>query len=355
MSQDFAKVQDILNTEFREPLADLINRSNPVLRALRKRAVSSQRIFLKAALSSDHAAGPVADGSDITFSGTESTTYINPTLDWATYKAQFSIPKRVIAQVASNPGQIGNILRSEIEMATKDMTDKIAADIFAGDTTNGLVGVQSIVADDNTYAGIDRSAAGNENWQAAVLDHQNAGSTQELSTGVLYQLDEEFFALNGYGFSERPGLFTGVTGRQIMTKYKGLLETIDLGSLSSAHFVNQANNTGQLGFASVGFLGVPFIRDRNVSNGGSDLADSGRLYFLDMNEIELAILTPGPDSMIHQVQGFQAAPPADGIAPQIEILGNKGESVQGYVKTYIQLATSAPKRAGALIKNIAAV
>lgn len=349
---DFATLQNVLNVELQEPLADLINRSNPVLSAMTKKAVSSQRIYLKGRLDSDHAAGAIADGSDVTYAGTEKTTYVNPTLDWATYISKFSIPKRLIDQVASNPGQIGSILQEEIEQATKDLADKIASDLFAGTVANGLVGLQSMIDDGNTYAGIDRSSAANANFRSVVVDNITAGPTaQELSTAVLNQLDQEFFDANGYGFVEQPGRFTGVSGAALQNKYRTMMESIDLSALSNAHFVNQANSSGQLGIGSVGFMGVPFLRDRNVSAAAGDEADTGRLYVLDMSMIDLCVLSSSPDGQIHQIQGYQSAPDIDGIPAKIEILGSTGESVNGYVKTYVQLATKDPKAAGCLLKN----
>lgn len=357
MSQNFASVANVLNRTFEEPLADLVNRSNPFLAALTKKGVSSQEIYLKAAVDSDHAAGAVADGSDVTFSGDEKTDYINPTLPWATYVSKFSVPKRLIEQVANNPGSLGNILWSEIENAAKDLSNKIASDIFAGSVSNGLVGLQTVVDDSNTYAGIDRSSADNANFRSVVIDHTDGEVTpagQELNTAILYQLDEEYFNANGYGWSEMPGLFTGITSSGVLSKYKALMENIDLSSLSTAHFVNQANTVGRLGIGQTGFMGVPFIRDRNV-NATGDLDDTSRLYFFDMSKIHLCVLNPSGNGMVHTVKGYESAPEVDGVRTQIEILGNTGESVKGYVKTYIQLATSNPKAAGAVIKNILTV
>lgn len=359
MAINYAAVTQVANRIFQEPLQDYINRANPVLTALQKKAVSSDRIYIKGQLSSDHGAGPIADGADVTFAGTEGTTYTNPTLDWTTYIGKFAVNKRAMEQMQGQEGELGNLLQTEIMNAAKDLADELAADIFAGSVVSGLVGLQTMVDDANSYAGVDRSVAGNANFRAVSLDVGTGGppvdTTTELSTNILYQLDELFFASNGYGLSERPGLFTGVTDRLIFTKYKRLMENIDLSALSNAHFVNQANSSGQLGIGNTGFMGVPFIRDRNVVAAAGDLANSGRLYFLDMNKIHLAILEPNAKlSLIQQQKGYMAAPDVQGIRASIEFLGNSGEQVRGYVKVYCQLATKDPKAAGAVIKNIKA-
>lgn len=354
MAVNYAAVQEVANRIFQEPLRDYVNRANPVLSALQKKSVSSDRIYVKGTLSSDHGAGPVADGTKVTFSGSEGTTYASPVLDWATYIGKFAVNKRALEQMQSQPGALGNLLQQEIMTAAKDMADRIAADIFAGTIANGLVGISAMIGDDNTWAGIDRATAGNANLRATVVDATVAAATSELSTDILYRADEEYFAANGYGFAERAGIFTGVTSRQIMTKYKRMMVNVDLAALSTAHFVNRANSSGDLGIGAVGFEGVPFIRERNISMAG-DLADSGRIYVLDMSQIHLAVLEPNPQlSLIHQVQGYQTAETADGIRTTVEILGNAGEVVEGYVKCYIQLVTPDPKRAGLVIKNLKA-
>lgn len=350
MTQDFARISNILNIEFQEPIADLINRSNPLLSALTKKAVASQAIYLKARSASDHEAGPILDGSLVTV-GPAGTDYIAPTLPWATYISKFAVPKRAMDQAAGNVGEIAALLMSEVMEASKDLSSKIAADLFAGSVTNGLVGMQAVVDDGNTYAGINRATAANANWRSVVIDHVVTATPQELSTTVLNQLDQDYFNANGYGWGEMPGMFTGVTSANVITKYRALMESIDLSALSAAHFVNQANASGQLGISSTGFMGVPFLRDRNVSSAG-DLDDTGRLYFFDMSKIDLCVLQPGPDAAIHQAMGYESAPSVDGIPARIEILGNQGEVVAGYVKAYVQLATSNPKAAGAVIKNI---
>lgn len=353
MSQTYAAVQAVLNRELQEPLAELIARSNPALAGITKKGVASDAIYLKAAASSNHDPGPIIDGADVTFTGNERTNFINPRLDWTTYIAKWSVPKRLLAQVANNPGSIGSLLRYEIEQAAKDLVDRLSNDLFGGVTPNGLVGLQAIASASNTYAGVDRSLAANANWRSVVVDASpNGTATGELSTGLLYRMDEEYFNRNKVGFDMNPFQFTGITSSRIMTKYKAMMENIDLSSLATAHFVNQANNSGQLGIGKTGFMGIPFMRDAAMSIPPADLANSGRLYIADMSKLHLCVLTPSGDKDVHQVQGYESAPTIDGITPKIEILGNLGESVRGYVKVYVQLATSDPAKAVCVLRNI---
>lgn len=359
---EFANLQGVLNREFREPLSELIPDSNPTLAAINKVAMATDRIWIKGRTERDYNAGPVADGWNAVTSGfgtDPGSSYIAPVLDWATYKAEWSIPKRTLAQVANNPGVLGDLLYDDIAQATRDLANAIAQDLYAGSVANGLVGAQALFDDANTYAGIDRSLAANANWRATVIDASPDGGTTagDLSTSLLYQGDEAYFNLNRQQFWSNPQVNgMSMTTIRMITKYKALFESIDYSSLSTAHFVNQANATGRFGLSGVGFGNVPFVPDANVSSAAGDIADTDRIYAIDMNHLMLATLDStavDPDiQMKQQMRGIAAGVPVEGFPVTIEVLGNSGEFVRGYVKTYLQLVTMAPKRAGMVFKNI---
>lgn len=352
MTLAYSELQGVLNKIFNEPVSDLIARNNPFLRSITKRAVASDAIYLKTAMTSNHAAGPIADGSTVAINGSEQTNYVGGSLPWATYAARFSIPKRLLSQTASNPGVLGRLLQSEIENAAKDLSDRIASDLWGGATVNGLIGMQEVLDDDNTYAGIDRSTSDNANWRAVVTN----ANGNEISSALLYQMDANFFNRNRYGFLERPQLFTGVTDAAFMSKYSALLTDVNIAVTSGTIPAIQANalNRGMLAdFGSlIGFSGIPFVRNANVVRANTDLANTSRLYILDPNYWFLATLTPSPEAAVHQALGAQTAPVVDGIRAEIEILGNTGEVVNGYIKTYIQLVCTDPAKGGTVLKNI---
>jgi hypothetical protein len=352
MTLAYNEIQGVLNKIFQEPLADLIARSNPMLSSLTKRGVASDAIYLKTRMSSDHAAGPIADGSAVTIAGSEQSNYVGGSLPWATYISKFSIPKRLLAQTANNPGVLGRLLQSEIEVAAQDLADRIASDLWAGSVTNGLVGMQSVISDTGTYAGIDRSVAANANWRAVVTDAQGA----EISSQLLMAMDANFFNRNRYGFMERPQLFTGMTSAAFLSKYAALLTDVNLAITSGTVPAIQANalNRGMLAdFGSlIGFMGIPFVRNANVTPGTGDDPNTSRLYILDPSYWYLATLTPSPEAAVHQALGGQTAPVVDGIRAEIEILGNTGEIVNGYIKTYVQLVCVDPAKGGTVLKNV---
>lgn len=352
MALDYTELSKVANRLFVDPIGDLINNNNPMLRAINKLNLSSDKIYMRAAESRPTFGGAVADGSDITFDGGEGTNYINPTLEWATYTEPFKVNARALAQLQSSETALFKFLEFEIKQAANNLANKIASDVFAGTVANGIVGLQTMIDDANTYAGINRATA--ENWRSAVYSNSPDDLVGgELSTDTFYKLDELYFDLNGEGITERANIFTGVTDSKILNKYKGLMETIDYGSLSTAHFVNQANGTNNLGYGNVGFAGMPIIRDRNISVSGTDLADTSRLYVLNMNEIYLCQLSPNPDlAQYHQAMGMLSGEQSGSLNVQVKFLAPTGENLKGYVCWYGQLATMNPKKAGGVITNI---
>lgn len=357
MPVTLTQLQTVINREFKEPLGDLVVTSNPTLAAIQKRSLSTAQLWLKGRLSSDHETGAVADGATVTVTDPK-TNMINPTLNWATYVSKFSVGDRALKSLsADDPYNSANLLMGEIMFATKDLANKIAQDLFAGTVSNGLVGLQSMIANDNTYAGVDRTQSANANFRCAVVDAEDSvsGDPSDLSTIFLSQLDTAIFDSLGYGLSERSGSFTGLTGSLLHAKYERMLESIDLAALSSAHFVNQMNASGNLGFKGLAYKGNPIIRDRNVSNASGDLADSGRLYFADLSKVALFTLAPADPSVaaLQEKMGVEAGESVDGLNVEVVLLGKTGEATSGYVRTYIQLApVDGNPKVGGLLKNI---
>lgn len=336
-------------------MADFIVRSNPLLQALPKKSLSVDRIRMRNKNASAHNPRTIQDGSVVTI-GNPGSTYGAGVLDWATYIAEFKLSKRLLGQIVGNPAMVGQLFAEEIKDAVADLGDRISSDLFGGDATDGLVGLQSIMGNTNTYAGIDRSVAGNAYWRglnvSAGADAVTAGA---LSTSIFYRAEKSFFDRNKYElFSGRvsPTLFTS---KSIQLGYKELFESISSDALGSSHFVNQANSSGQFGKTMVGFSGYPLIPEPNLVKATTEAAGTNRIYVMDTGSVFLATLTPNDDSEVVRMQQLDPskAPSADGLRVEIEILGNQGEFVSGYVKTYVQLVCQEPPRAGVVITNVA--
>ncbi len=359
MSQTYADVQGVLNKIFQEPLQDYVNRANPLLSAMRKVPVASDQIYIKGTLATEHNAGFINAGADVTHDGTDKTTYMNGTLPFTTIIGKWAVSKLAMEQVRNQPGALATLMQTEIMNAAKDMADNLAAAIFGATNGQGFAGLQSMIAAANTYAGIDRTDADFANFRGNVLDRLVSGTPDtpgELGTRVFDAADKAFFDNVGYGLKDRPGAFTMFTSSALLDKYAALFQTITLGDLANSHFVNQANATGNLGNTAYSYAGIPIVRDRNVVAAAGDLANSGRIYILDMSKIMIAVKdsTHPEIAAMQQLRGFAAG--IDGLegslTPTIEVLGNPGETVRGYVKCYLNLVTMNPKEAGVAVINV---
>jgi hypothetical protein len=115
------------------------------------------------------------------------------------------------------------------------------------------------------------------------------------------------------------------------------------------------NSSNSLGQSTAAYAGIPLMRTPEISSTplAGDLPLSQRAYIIDYNKVELAFLDPTQDSKIHQLDASRA-PVINGVPVQIEILGNKGEMIEGYIKTFVNTMCMDPRRAGMVIKNIGA-
>lgn len=346
---NLAALQDALNKEFQTPMGDMVVRSNPMLAGLTKRSLSTDRIWLRHKTASAHQPEVITDGAAVTV-GTPASTYGAGVLDWNTYIAKFSLPKRLLGQVQDNPEMLGQLFYTEIQDAAADLSDKIAQDIYQSTGSAGLAGLPAIFDTANTYAGIDRTSAAY--WQALVVD----AAAGALGTGTFYDAELAWFGRNKNElFSPRVSP-VGFTSKTLQVIYKELFENISYDALGTAHYVNQANAGNSFGKSGVGFNGMPILADPNCVPVG-DTAATDRMYIVNPASLFLAHLTPNDDSEVVRMQQLDPSKgeATDGIQIQIEILGNTGESIQGYVKTYCQLVCQDPTKAGVLIKNISNV
>lgn len=348
---------DVLN-EVRQELSMQIADSNPMLAALTKRAIAtSQSIFLPSEVSRDHNARAIADGATFTPDPAAKTNFAGVTLPWTTYVADWSINKRLVSQLAGQPGALGSMLLTQMQGAAQDLGNRIAADIYGTQTGNTLIGLQDWMATDNTLGGIDRSLAANAWWRGNVYDlSPDAGaSAGTLSTTAFDLADETYFErtkMNFFGNALVAGV--GFLPKRLQTIYKQLFTSIDFSSLATAHFVNQSNASGQFGQNQLGYNGVPFIPDANVTAAAGDAPDSSRIYLVKPSEVYLATLSdqvPEYVKALQQIGDQSATPEVDGIGVDVEILGNRGELIEGYVKTYVQLVIPRPGYAGVAMIN----
>ena len=350
MAINYAALSATLNRAFADPLADLIARSNPVLRAMSKRALSSRDISWRLRTASVHSPQGVADGSAVATPSGTGSSYAPAILDWTTQISHFELPTRLLAQVEGQGDQLGALLRTELQQAALDHADRLASLLFQPNAS-GLdpVGIPDIINTGNTYAGVNRATT--PVFNSVVYDAQVSTAPAPVSTELFNEADRLFFNRNKIGLFDIGSNYSIVTSNSILSRYRSLFTSIDVSSLSAAHFVNQMNASGSLGQASAAYAGVPILRTAEIAPVAGDLADSSRIYFLDMNQMGYAFLSNNAASRAN-VSDIESAPVIDGVPVEIVLKGIDGERLTGYLRSYCQVWCKDPVKAGMVIKNV---
>lgn len=234
-------------------------------------------------------------------------------------------------QVAVNKGPEGilNFLATEMDSVAADMLDTLGTALYAdgtGTSSKELTGLDAAVDDGNgtaTYAGLLRSTY--TTWVSNLDSSSNAITRAELAAS---------FDAAQIG-NDRPTI--GVTTPTIWSTIEGLaMGTIsfnnpmqglsrEYGTMTSAGV--QKGQTGELGYTSLFFRGVPIVADEKCT--------SGRFYFLNENHIGLA-MWPYPD-----FPGYVTKPEYNGFCfTGLKMPTNQDASV-GQLLMYTQLVTDA--------------
>lgn len=234
-------------------------------------------------------------------------------------------------QVAVNKGPEGilNFLATELRSVADDMLDTLGTGLYSdgtGTSNKQITGLDAAVDDGNgtaTYAGLARSTY--TTWVSNIDSSSNTVTRAELAAS---------FDAAQIG-SDRPTLI--VTTPTIWSTIEGLaMGTIsfnnpiqglsrEYGTMTSAGV--QKGQTGELGFTSLFFRGVPVVSDEKCT--------SGRLYMLNENHIGLA-MWPYPD-----FPGYTTKPEYNGFGwTGLKVPTNQDASV-GQLLLYTQLVTDA--------------
>lgn len=122
----------------------------------------------------------------------ETNLVTRASLDWANYYyATVGISLEEQDKNTGDKERLVNLLETKMNAAKAELKYKVYTDLYAAVTERAgkktLVGLGAIVDDDNTYANINRSTAGNSGWQANV---NGTGATDAQlvnpTSGALY-------------------------------------------------------------------------------------------------------------------------------------------------------------------------
>lgn len=180
--------------------------------------------------------------------------------DWKQYAASIAISG---IEEAKNNGEaaIVNLLEAKIMQAEESMREGFNQMFFGDGTGNSgknWLGLDALIADDNTVGGIDRTAVGNDFWQSYVEGTAGALSLADMST-----------AYNSVSVgNDHPDMV--LTTQTLFEKYESLLQP-------QLRYTD--SKTADAGFQNLLFKSAPVVYDVH--------APSGTMFFINSKYLTL--------------------------------------------------------------------
>jgi len=180
--------------------------------------------------------------------------------EWKQYAASIAISG---IEEAKNNGEaaIVNLLEAKIMQAEESMRESFNQMFFADGTGNSgkdWLGLDALIADDNTVGGIDRTASGNDFWQSYVEGTAGALTLADMAT-----------AYNSVSVgNDHPDMV--LTTQTLFEKYESLLQP-------QLRYTDA--KTADAGFQNLLFKAAPVVYDVH--------APSGTMFFINSKYLTL--------------------------------------------------------------------
>jgi hypothetical protein len=111
-----------------------------------------------------------SDGADVSTytTGTKKAATVN----WGLYRGNGKVTDLAIDVAGSSlsPADLIDLLGHELVSKARAVTILLGQDVYTGGASNEIVGLDDAIADDNTYAGIDRTSSPNAKFRSLVFD-----------------------------------------------------------------------------------------------------------------------------------------------------------------------------------------
>lgn len=201
-----------------------------------------------------------------------------PTLPSGNYSATVGITKEEKLKNVGKKEVLVKMLETQMKGAEETLREEIGTDCYSDGSLvqgmNGVVGLRAVVDNDNTYAGINRSTAGNEYWQANIdtTSYTDGNLEDQTSAGYFPALLND--AYTDATHNDAPDLV--LTTKHLFNVYQIIAQQMNL------RFDNAEAN---LGFAAVKWgPDVPVIFD--------DFCTAKHLFMLNTMDFTLYVI-PG--------------------------------------------------------------
>lgn len=183
---------------------------------------------------------------------------INPTTNAklvpAAYYAALAVSGDEKRKNSGNMEKLLDIVKTQFDNAMSTLKDQMYTDAFGDGSQiggrDGLIGLRAAVLANNTYANIDRTAAGNASWQANVISTAYADAQLKDPVDAGYMPSIMRTAYTNASHDHSPDLV--VTTKKLFNLYQ------DIAGVQNLRF---DNTKADLGFDAVQFQGGQLIFD----------------------------------------------------------------------------------------------
>lgn len=330
--QTLSAVLNALAQNFRDQVVKTVNRRSVLLKTLRVQPGEGKNVAWDAEFD-----GMVAetfnDGDDAQNFGSD---LVAPaTLSWALFRSNFRITDLAMAASATSrtPAGLMNLLGRNIVNSSAKLASTINAACYS--STTGLIGLDTALRDDNTYAGIDRTDPNYALWKSNVFD---PGSP---TAPTLDQIRDDITVSIYKACGEQPDI--ALCPPEVFRKLGSLFTELRRYNQQVTE-MNTARGMVTLD-ASVGaieFEGCVFIKDKD--------ATANTIYYLNSNYVHIEFL-PQPVGGLGEASDAHDAPMDDGFGPvplgmKVKPLAVTGSSRKASSQVFTQLVVTKPSAMG---------
>lgn len=279
-----------------------------------------------------------ADGADAAnFGGDIQASAVLP---WGLYRANIHVSNLAMDAAGSSSTPLGNQMlwgRNVVNGSAKLATTLNAALYSGAGTGTTIAGLNAAIGSaTNTYAGIDRSQAGNAYFRPIVVD---PGS---LTAPTLAQVRDDM-RLIYEASGENPDI--AVCAPSVFNKIGSLFDATrrQIDNIQTARGMVRLD----FGWQALEVDGMVFLKDKD--------ATANQIYYLNSNHVKLQYLPPADQQAMLQTQtvmveaddGFGAVP----LGFKYEKLAKLGASERAEITSTLQLVVDRPNSCG-IRKNV---
>lgn len=332
--QTLAAVLSALAQNFRPQVVRTINRRSVLLKTLRVQPGEGKNVAWDVELD-----GMVAeafnDGDDATNFGSDG---VNPaTLSWALFRANFRLTDLAMSasQTSRTPEGLMDLMgRNLVNSATK-LASFINPQLY--NSSSGLIGFDTALRDDNTYATIDRTQAANASFRGNKLDPgvATAPTLDQIRDDITVQIYKACGVQPDLAFCS-PEVFRKIGSlfqefRRYNQQTVGDMETAGGRAVSL---------DGSIG--AIEFEGCVFIKDKD--------ATQNRIYYLNSEYVHIEYL-PQPQGAVLVRDDSTEMDMDDGFGPvplgmRVKPLAITGSSRKISSQVFMQLVVERPNACG---------